>query len=278
MKLHFERLKKQWHAVRQRASKERFLYYNISGRQLSLLILLVISVVGIGILGVQQWAIAVASSPRSLPIYSVETENQEKKIALGINCAWGSSDLPAVLDALDDAGVKATFFLVGTFVDRYPESVQEIAARGHELGNHSDTHADLTTLDEAGIEAEISGCSDKIEALTGTRPTLFRCPSGAYNNRAVNTAWDLGYEVIQWSVDSLDWKNLTLPEMEARILPNLTYGDILLFHSGTTYTAAALPRLLAEIQAMGYTFVPVGELIYPGSRNIDVTGRQFSDS
>lgn len=274
---HFwQAMKQKLRGTQQTRENDGFLYYNITGRQLSLLILLVAATITAGIFGTQQLALHAAASDKSLPIYSVEIEDQQKLISLGINCAWGSSDMPALLDALDDAGVKATFFFVGSFVDRYPDVVEEIYERGHELANHSDTHADLTTLDAAGIEAEIEGCSDKIEAITGERPTLFRCPSGAYNNLAVDTARDLGYEVIQWSVDSLDWKSLTLPEMEERILPNLTYGDILLFHSGTDYTAAALPTLIDEIEAMGYSFVTVGELIYPDSENIDVTGRQFA--
>lgn len=250
-------------------------YCILRKRELFLTVGIFCTVLVFSLFGAQKVAVEVASDLRSLPIYCVETKNQEKKIALGINCAWGNEDIPSILDTLDDAGIKATFFMVGTWCDKYPDSVKLIAERGHEIGNHSDTHADMPSLSEAQIEEEIENCSQKIEKITGKKPDLFRCPSGSYNNLVVETAVRLGYYPIQWSVDSLDWKDLKPAEMEERILPNLTYGDILLFHNDTDYTARALPELIAKIQDKGYTFVTVGELIHRGDYTVDVTGRQF---
>lgn len=215
-----------------------------------------------------------AAELKQLPIYSVETENKEKLLSIGINCAWENSDIPDILNSLDQLQVKATFFLVGDWCDRYPDSVKEIFDRGHELGNHSDRHKDMPSLSESEIIQEIENCSKKIESITGKKPELFRPPSGAYNNTVISAARSLGYYPIQWSLDSVDWKQKTTEEMKARILPKLTYGDILLFHNDTKYTSKALPEIIKEIQNKGYRFVPVGELIHKGKYTVDVQGRQ----
>ena len=156
-----------------------------------------------------------------------------------------------------------------------PEAVKKIVDAGHELGNHSDTHKDPTTLDADALKKEIEHASGRIEEICGIRPVLYRPPSGAYNDLVVDTARDLGYQVIQWSVDSLDWKGLSAAEMERRVCENLTYGDILLFHNDTPHTAEALPSILSSVLSMGYTFVPVGELVSFEQCVIDHTGRQF---
>lgn len=215
------------------------------------------------------------ASAKELPIYCVETPNQEKKLALGINCAWGDEDIPKILDELDQYQVKATFFVVGEWCDAHPQSVSLIAKRGHEVGSHSDTHPDLPSLSEEEIRKEIQVSGQKIETLTGVRPTLFRCPSGSYDDRSIRLIREEGYYPIQWSLDSLDWKGTNEQEMIQRIVPKLTYGDILLFHNDTDYTAEALPGVIQAIQQQGYEFVTVGELIHQGDYTVDVTGRQF---
>lgn len=231
----------------------------------------------LGILGVRKLTIDVSAQLKSLPIYSVETENQEKKVALGINCAWGNEDIPQILETLEQEKIKATFFVVGDWCAKYPDTVRQIAQQGHEIGNHSDSHPDMVNLSEEEIKAEIENCSLKVEQATGQKPNLFRCPSGSYNNKVIEIAKEMGYFPIQWSIDSLDWKGKTTKEMEERILPKLTYGDILLFHNDTRYTMEALPEIIQKIKGEGYTFVPVGELIYQGDYRIDVTGRQWKE-
>lgn len=237
----------------------------------------IIVIGGFGIVGIRQAVISVGTGQRSLPIYSVEVAGQEKRVSFGINCAWGNEDIPQILDTLDQYQVKATFFLVGDWCERYPESVKQIFDRGHEIGNHSDTHADMPALSKTEISAEIENCSKKIEAVTGQKPKLFRPPSGAYNNAVVDTAHELGYQVIQWDCDSLDWKGLSAEEMQNRIFQKLRYGSILLFHNDTDYTAQALAPIIERIQADGYQIVPVGELIYWEDASVDHTGRQYSE-
>lgn len=217
---------------------------------------------------------ATAASKRKLPIYSVEREG--KTISLGINCAWDNADIPELLKILDEAGVKATFFVVGQWCDKYPESVKAIQEAGHEIGNHSDRHKDMTKLDRAGIVQEIESASDKVEKITGTRPKLFRAPSGAYNDLVVETARGLGYEVIQWDCDSIDWKGYTADEICNKVEKKASPGSITLFHSGAKHTAEALPRVIAYLKGEGYTILPVSEMIYWDDYEIDVQGRQHA--
>lgn len=211
-------------------------------------------------------------SVRLLPIYSVDTP--EKTVALTFDCAWGDADTDKILKVLDQCGVKATFFVTGDYVDRCADSVKKFHAAGHEIANHSDVHPHVNNLSVADLTADTNACSAKIKAITGTAPTLYRAPYGEYNNSVVETITDLGYSFIQWDCDSIDYKNPSAEEMRARIHKKVQNGSILLFHTGTENTASALGGILADLQAQGYTFKPVGQLIYKENFLIDHAGRQ----
>ncbi len=246
--------------------------YRVTRRGPALAILLC-GMAAIGLLtGLAGKAVQVAAQPARHPIYSVETP--EKKVALGINCAWDNEDIERLLETLDQYNVKASFFLVGDWCDRYPDSVRQIDAAGHELGSHSDTHADMTKLDREGILREIRVSNEKMKALTGKAPTLFRPPSGAYNNQVIELIEAEGLFPIQWDCDSLDYRNLTPDEMQQRIFKKLRNGSILLFHSGAKYTPAALPQIIEAIRGEGYDFVMVSELVHPRPYQVDFEGRQ----
>ncbi len=216
----------------------------------------------------------VVARKRELPVYCVGRDDQ--KIAISFDAAWGGDKTLKILEILDAYGVKTTFFLVDTWVERFPELVKEIAARGHEIGNHSTTHPQMSKLTREKIRRELTGVADHLEALTGARPTLFRPPYGDYNNDVVLTARAMGYEVIQWSVDSLDWKNLGAQPMIDRATKNIRSGDIVLFHNDSQYILDALPAILKSYQAQGFTVVPVSRLLLPGKTTIDVQGRQHA--
>lgn len=235
---------------------------------------LAIGLISLSVLGFRQTRPTHTAPGRALPIYSVALAEGDRRIAYGINCAWGADDIPQILEDLDRLGVKVTFFLVGDWCDRNPEMVKELFARGHELANHSDTHPDMTTLTKEAIITELQSCSEKIAALTGVSPTLFRAPSGAYNDLVIKTARELSYDPIQWDADSVDWNGATPEQMQRRIQKTLQPGSILLFHNDTKHTAEALPLLIEQMQQDGFTIVPVGELIHPNSTTIDHTGRQ----
>jgi len=217
-------------------------------------------------------AVMAGAQPVKRPIYSVQTD--ECKVALGINCAWGNEDIEQILDALGQHNVKASFFVLGTWAERYPQSVKMISQAGHEVGSHSDTHADMTTLSEEKILRQIRESSRKIEALTGQRPALFRTPSGAYNSQVIGLIEQEGLFPIQWDCDSLDYRDLSADQMWERISKKLRPGSILLFHGGTKNTASALPQIIESVRGQGYEFVMVSELIHPRPYTVDFEGRQ----
>ncbi|WP_242968943.1 polysaccharide deacetylase family protein [Marasmitruncus massiliensis] len=151
------------------------------------------------LLGTVKTAIRTNAVPRELPIYSVNTP--EKQMALTINCAWDDSDVDQLLQILEDRNIKATFFIVGDWCDKYPDAVRKLADAGHELGSHSDTHPDMARQTREQITAELNASRRKIEDVSGQEIHLFRPPSGSYNNLVVSAARALGWEVIQWSND-----------------------------------------------------------------------------
>lgn len=216
----------------------------------------------------------VVARKRELPVYSVD--RSDGKIAISFDAAWGGDKTLKILDTLDEFSVKTTFFLVDIWTQKYPELVKEIAARGHEIGNHSATHPQMSKLSETQIAKELQIMSDRAEELTGVRPTLFRPPYGDYNNQVVLTARKNGYEVIQWSVDSLDWKNLGAEDLIRRATKQVSSGDIILFHNDSQYIAEALPAVLRSYKEQGFTVVPVSELLLQGETTLDVQGKQHA--
>ena len=116
---------------------------------------------------------------------------------------WGNEDTQTLIDILDHYGVKVTFFVVGQWVDKYPESVKALSDAGHEVMCHSNDHAHFNTLSAQEIIEDVNICCDKIEAVTGVRPTLFRPPFGEYDDHVVATLRAMGIEVIQWDVEVL---------------------------------------------------------------------------
>ncbi len=220
--------------------------------------------------------VGVSATQRVLPIYSVERDN--KAIALSFDAAWGNEDTELLINILNEYGVKATFFLVGDWVDRYPESVKQLSDAGMEIGNHSNDHAHFTKLDADGIVSNVQTCNDKISAITGTAPTLFRCPYGEYDDHVVSAVNGMGMQVIQWDVDSLDWKDLSAEEIYQRVTSKAAPGSICLFHNAALHTPEALPSIIEYLLSEGYSIVPISELIYTDNYTIDHTGRQMQNS
>ncbi len=214
----------------------------------------------------------VAARKRELPIYSVERD--DNRIAISFDAAWGSDKTKKILDILDEFGVKTTFFMVDIWTQRYPDLAREIAARGHDIGNHSSTHPKMSTLSREKIKAELETMSDNAEKIIGVRPRLFRPPYGDYSNQVVLTARELGYETVQWSVDSLDWKNMGVQPLIDRATRNVKSGDIILFHNDSQYILDALPAILKSYQEQGFTIVPISQLLLQGETTIDAQGRQ----
>lgn len=223
-------------------------------------------------IGLGDNATAVVAKKRELPVYSVERD--DKVLSISFDASWGADKTIAILDILDRYDVKTTFFLVGGWVDKYPEMVEEIFARGHEIGNHSNTHPHMSQLSESGIREELRIMSDKVEKLTGVRPTLFRPPYGDYNDRVVLVSRAEGYECVQWSIDSLDWKDRGTEDIIKQCTHRVDNGDIVLFHNDSNDIVNALPSVIEHYQGLGYTIIPVSELLLEGEYTIDVQGKQ----
>jgi len=212
------------------------------------------------------------SSPRSLPIYCVDTE--EKKVAISFDCAWGVDYTDKLLDTMAKNDVRCTFFAVQFWVEKHPEYVDKIISAGHEMGTHSRTHSYMSKLDKASIQDELTTSSNAIEKLTGQKVTLFRPPYGDYNNLLIDTCNEMGLYPIQWDVDSLDWKNLSATEIAMRVINGVKNGSIILCHNNGLHTAEALPLIFSTLKNRGYEFVPISELIYKENYCVDSTGKQ----
>ena len=147
------------------------------------------------------------SGEKLLPIYNVKTD--EKKVAFTMNCAWNADDIDSILKTLQENGVRITFFMVGDWIEKFPEEVKKIHNAGHEIASHSNTHPHVNNLSyEKNIE-EIEKSNDKIEKITGKRTKIYRAPYGEYNNTVIQAAQDKGYYTIQWNLDTLDYTGLT---------------------------------------------------------------------
>lgn len=238
-----------------------------------LALLIIISAILIYFTGFKEVALGVFSpQQRRLPIYSVEIP--EKKVAISFDAAWGDEFTDDILDTLDKYNVKTTFFLVGFWVDKYPDWVKAMQERGHEVGNHSTTHPHMSKLSKEQIANELQQTGDKIKEITGVQPTVFRPPFGDYNNLLIETAEELGYYTIQWDVDSLDWKEMGVSPVVDRVTRNVKPGSIVLFHNNAKYVAEFLPLVLERLQEQGYEIVPISQLIMKENYTIDPSGRQ----
>jgi len=155
----------------------------------------------------------------NVPIYNVDTTS--KRISITINCAWNADDIDKILEVLKKCNVKVTFFMVGEWVDKYPEYVKKISENGHEIANHSDKHLHINNLSYEENVKEILNCNEKIKNITGKEVKLYRCPYGEYNDTVLKAAEDNEYKVIQWSIDSLDYQGLQESQMWDRINKDL---------------------------------------------------------
>ncbi len=221
-------------------------------------------------------AVFTALEGKLLPIYRVKTE--ERKIAVTFDAAWGNEDTAELIDILAKHNAKATFFIVGDWADRFPESVKQLHDAGHSIQNHSDGHPHYPKLSREEIVSDAQKCNEKLKALTGVEPKYVRAPYGDYNNAAIEACDSLGLTMIQWDVDSLDWKKKTAQEMAQRIMLNVTPGSILLFHNAVANTPEALDSVLKQLGEQGYSFVTVDELVLSENYIIDNNGIQKEKS
>ena len=209
---------------------------------------------------------------RKVPIYFVNTT--EKKVAISFDAAWGADKTEKIMDICKEYGINATFFLTGIWVEKYPELVKKIYENGFEIGTHSNTHPDMTKLNQNQIKLELENSCKLITDITGHTIELFRAPFGAYNDTLIETASSLNLKTIQWDVDSLDWKGLSAIEITNRILNGARSGSIILCHNNSDHIVEALPLVLDRLSKKGYKVTSVGDVIIKQDYFIDNNGMQ----
>ena len=210
-----------------------------------------------------------------LPIYNVETN--ENKVAFTMNCAWNADDIDKILEVLKNNDVRITFFLVGDWVDKYPEAVKKINEAGHEIGTHSNTHPHVNNLSYEENVKQIEEGSKKIENIIGKKINIYRAPYGEYNDTVIKASEDKGFYPIQWSLDTLDYNGLPGEEMWNRLDGKIKKGDIILSHNGTKHTADSLDMLIKNIKNKGLEIVPIRDLIYKDNYTINSNGTQIKN-
>lgn len=181
------------------------------------------------------------------------------------------------MKVLEDKKVdKATFFLSSPWSKTHPDIVTNIKNAGFEIGSHGHKHVNYSTLSNEEIRTQISTAHTVLTELTGTEPNLIRMPNGDFDKRVLQVASDLGYKVIQWDTDSLDWKNIGVDNIVKRVTTKAHPGDIVLLHASDSckQTHEALPLIIDELRRQGYEFVTVSELISQSNAE----GKEVRDS
>lgn len=192
-------------------------------------------------------------------------DTKEKVIALTFDDGPHPRYTDAILDILKEYGIRATFFVVGENAALYHDELKRIADEGHEIGNHTYTHADLKRIDKSALQKELEETERIIESLSGKRPAVFRPPEGKCNETVVECANERGYTTVLWNVDPRDWASPTAKEVSDVILKNAQCGSVILCHdynsNGRSPTPDALRTVIPMLKAMGYSFVTVSELL-----------------
>lgn len=248
------------------------LYKTISGQKIMTVLSMVLAIALMSGLVAGQY-VSSSSATKKLPIYSVQTD--KKQVAITFDAAWTNQDTDELIKILKKHKATATFFIVGDWADRFPESVKAFYDAGHTIANHSDTHKAFSKCSREEIRKEIVDCNEKLEKITGEKVTLVRAPSGDYTKESLEVAQSLGMQTIQWNCDSLDYTKISVEEIVNRVVNGTDNGSIFLFHNGVENTAEALDRILAELRKQGFSFVSVNDLIYKDNYYLDHTGKQI---
>lgn len=202
------------------------------------------------------------ASEKPHAIYKVNTD--KKIVALTFDISWGDKVPDPVLDILQQKKVsKSTFFLSGPWTQRHPEIAKRIRTMGYEIGNHGNLHKDFSNYPDTWIRQQVGLSEKAIFQVTNVRTKLIRTPNGDFDPRVLKCLNNMGYTVIQWNTDSLDWKNPGVHAITQRVLKRAVPGDIILMHASDSskQMTQALPQIIDGLRANGYQFVTVSELL-----------------
>lgn len=195
---------------------------------------------------------------------SVSLAPGKKQVALTFDDGPHPRLTKEILAILEAYGIKATFFMIGENVENYPDVARAVADAGHEIGNHTETHRHLASLDEAVLTKELEACKESIFRVCGVYPSLFRPPEGATPAFVLRCAEKFSYPVILWSIDTKDWEVKSTGKIADSVLSGIKPGAIILLHDyvgKNSKTPEALRVLLPILLEQGYEFVTVSELL-----------------
>lgn len=197
--------------------------------------------------------------PAATPTQEASNVEHAKVIALTFDDGPDAKYTPQVLDILKEKGIKATFFLVGIQIKKYPEVVQRMVDEGHLIANHTYNHPKLTKLTQAEILKELDSTDDLLESIVGFKPTVVRPPYGSLNDQVRKTIEDTGRDIVLWNIDPRDWASTPVNEMYENVMSNARDQGNILFHSfggkQIQNTVDLLPKIIDALTAEGYTFV-----------------------
>jgi len=186
----------------------------------------------------------------------------KKQIAFTYDCGLEDSETAAILDVLHKHHIKCTFFITGLWARKFSELTLRMAAEGHEIGNHSFAHPDMTKISYVAMLKTIKEGEEAILSVSGIKTELFRHPFGHWNDEVLKAVGEAGYKhSIYWSIDTLDWQLPSMQTIVNRILKDAANGDIALLHVAGNNTAAATDKAVENLKARGFKFVTISEIL-----------------
>ena len=206
---------------------------------------------------------SIASTAVGTSIYKDDNTN-DKEIALTFDDGPHKEYTEQILQILDDYDIKATFYVIGINAEAHPEILQMISKKGHEIGNHTDSHIDCSKTNYEKIRSDIITNHNVIKSICNVEPTTFRTPGGIKSDHVNKIAEEMKYKIIFWNIDTKDWMHRSAEDIKNNIIKNVSAGSIILFHDyiyGEANTQEALRMTLPTLIEMGYKFTTVSELI-----------------
>lgn len=218
-----------------------------------------VMITGVIIFGLMFSSAPTVSTMQTTPIY--QGRDGSTAVALTFNVDWGEEYLPGILETLAAEQVKATFFLTGRWANKNGELAGKIYQGGHEIGNHGYSHPHVDQLSKQSNQEEIRRTERAIISVTGKKTSLYAPPYGESGPNVVNAAWELGYQTIMWTIDTIDWQPATTADdVRRRVNANLRKGAIVLMHP-TLPTSQALRQVIADLKKQGWKLMTVSEIV-----------------
>lgn len=205
-------------------------------------------------------------------IYSVETK--KKEVAFTFNVSWGTENIDKIIDVLNKHNVKATFFMVGSWIDENPEYAKKIYENGHEIANNSNTYIDITKVQKEDIKNELETTDMKIKNINGEGSKVFRPPFGDVDKESLELCEELGYKVVKWDLDSMDWKEIGPNHVVSTVVKDIKPGSIVLFHANVDGADQYLETILSYLEKDNYKLKTVSDLTYDKNYTVDSNGVQ----